>query len=694
MSQVDNQPPAQGARPGWLDWMVRERQSAAYVLFGLSVLFWVGCVVLALLPRWLEHEDRFENFWPAAWAASLGLVTLGAGLWELFYEPEVTNRHDAARVVAIGVGGLAGLLTTVLGVVLAWQWWGDLTSWLKADETGTGLNHVVFALAAFFGGLAIMFLSLQLARTRERASATLRRLLYGYNAVLMGVLLAAVLLVANVMVSAAAPKVMDFTSSGMYSLSSRSKSVLEEIKKPTHIYVIMNRGTLDFNEVMTLLDNCRAVNDRIDVVPVSPDSARAEELARQYPDAGLARGSLLIVYGDEKDAPHSLINSRDLFSEGDTDRTDPDAKRSLKFKGEEALITQLDFLVSGKHKAVVYFTQGNGELDLNNSQADRQVAGMGLFRERLEKRNFDVKPLTFTPNDAKVPDDAALVVVARPLYQWPDNALKALDKYMNPPDRKKQRGLLVLFDLNVTREGKVQRSGLEEFVGRFNVHVTDQRVLSVSKTPSNVFVIGNPLVARDNPVASAYSEEPLVMNGARVVEPGENRAPGSSYDAQSLFIAIALGAPIWTETDLTTPPTELLRQLGGNRDLQMRKFTRQAPVAVAVTERAPNPHAFMGGQPPEDLEPKPRLVVFGSAHLVTNYYMAGDRGQGDVFGAVTSCMEWLRQRPAGIGIEPKRRDVFTFSPGTDTVRMSVLPALLMLFGVVGLGAGVWLVRRR
>src|SRR5260370_18542736 len=49
------------------------------------------------------------------------------------------------------------------------------------------------------GGLALMFASSQLGRSVERTSPNLRRYLYGYNAVLTGLLLLSILAVANVL---------------------------------------------------------------------------------------------------------------------------------------------------------------------------------------------------------------------------------------------------------------------------------------------------------------------------------------------------------------------------------------------------------------------------------------------------------------------------------------------------------------
>jgi len=50
-------------------------------------------------------------------------------------------------------------------------------------------------------------------------------------------------------------------------------------------------------------------------------------------------------------------------------------KPGFKFKGEDALMTEINYLAEGQKKPVVYFTQGNGELDL---QVGFVAAGPGV----------------------------------------------------------------------------------------------------------------------------------------------------------------------------------------------------------------------------------------------------------------------------------------------------------------------------
>jgi len=93
-------------------------------------------------------------------------------------------------------------------------------------------------------------------------------------------------------------------------------------------------------------------------------------------------------------------------------------------------------------------------------------------------------------------------------------------------------------------------------------------------------------------------------------------------------------------------------------------------------------------------ELKPRLVVFGSAAFATNQYMAESSPLPN-YDLLASTLAWLRERPSNIGLEPKKRNLFVLNvPDEQAQRMRYLPAMTLLVGIVGLGTGVWLVRRR
>src|SRR5262249_55053672 len=145
--------------------------------------------------------------------------------------------------------------------------------------------------AALFGGLALLFASVQLARGVERASAPMRRLLYGYNAVLTAVLLAVILALLNVLpYSHVWPfgyldRPYDWTASRLYTLSDRSRNILTSLRQPVHVYLLMRQNDDATSEMITLLDNCRVLTDQLRWEALSPDRNRAQfaKLLEKYP---------------------------------------------------------------------------------------------------------------------------------------------------------------------------------------------------------------------------------------------------------------------------------------------------------------------------------------------------------------------------------------------------------------------------
>ena len=86
--------------------------------------------------------------------------------------------------------GGAGLVTALFGLALPFStteyrdvFSGGLEKWRK---NGWMLFRVT---AALLGGLFLIFAGLQLARTWERSNTSMRRLMYGYNAIFTSILL-------------------------------------------------------------------------------------------------------------------------------------------------------------------------------------------------------------------------------------------------------------------------------------------------------------------------------------------------------------------------------------------------------------------------------------------------------------------------------------------------------------------------
>jgi hypothetical protein len=687
-------------------WAV-QRQNITYVLFGLAV-------ALTSIPITNVARYGWQSLAVFLWGAALALFVFGVGLRHLVMQSGGNRREEADRLrftVLLVLGGV-GFLTALLGLLLPFSappfsvtdyrdiFAGGVRKWRERENA--------FALtrcgAALLGGLVLMFLGLLQARAFERTRANLRRLLYGYNAVLTSLLLVLILGLVNLLPYSGvrpfsyANEAIDWTRTGIHTLHPATKSVLTDLKQPVKVYLLGSSGERIVYEMRTLLDKCRAIDPQLSWEQLSRDRNRGalQELIDKYqiPDSE----GVLVVYGTEPNTVHDFIKSSDLFESKMTE----DPSQRFIFKGESALLNSLTFLSSGKSKAVVYFTQGSGELDFKETRADRLDVGIGALVEDLNRANYQARELTVTPDTDKVPDDADIVVVARPREEMPAKFLTALRDYLKGTKRKdnKKGKLMVLFDV-VQRGGKgsLVRTGLEALVGEYGVRVGDNRVINPSnaREPLLVEVIANPL--GKNPIARAFSNEaegwtPFVFYGARTVDPAsanpQNPAPAPT---ETLIIAHPTRRYL-IDSELNASPTGLVAELRRMSPEQARdKLTSQPPsLAVAVTEgKAPPPipnHEFMAQ------EGQPRLIVFGDASWASN--ALEQQVAPFHFNLFVSCLSWLAERAdIGTRVPPTQHDLYRIkaAPGSGW-RIILLPSALMILGVLGLGIGVWVVRRR
>lgn len=616
-------------------------------------------------------------------------------------KPTAQGLAHGQRLAILIAGGTIGLVVTVVGLALGYAWWSDLYTWLEVAGDRKGGGKVLLVLAAILGGTAIAFLALQAARAEERQNVVLRRILYGYNAFLTGLLVFLNLLVFNCLVSARTTRPLDFTATQLFTLSPSSENILANLKEPVSVYVILvpfpqqQYGNLDLVANMRqLLINAQQHTDKIISKPqmfLDPTERESVELlmdmAQSYPDiiqnlgGGIvqAREGVLVVYNEgQSNKDHRFIPANDLFI---SERGGRGGSQGAQFKGEDALMTELSFLTAEQKKTIVYFTQGNGEPSLKVMQDSRQEQGLGQFQRRMEKRNFEFRPLELKQGQA-VPADANLVVVPGPRETLPEHTVKALRDYLG-----KQGKLVAFLDLNLDLSGRPIPSGLEELIQERGIFVKNERVLSLSRFPSLVFC--GMKTGTSNPLAAALARGRFLLEGARPVEALPARMPGAPLCEPLLDSR----GPVLVDTDLRTPPTLLFRNLG-ERGLSERATERPIPLAVISADPVfdpADPHRGMMGPSSQ----KPRLIVFGSSSLIHNRFIEETTPiPNNNFDLISSTFDWLRERSTGLGIQPKTHAVFTISPGLGLGRLVALPAVIMLLAIAALGTGVWLIRRR
>jgi ABC-type uncharacterized transport system len=653
-----------------------------------------GKLVLEDLPKAAEAEvdsgkpKKSPDYQIAAiWIGGLSLLSLLSAAWLYTQPADPSNPATAARTEVLTFGGTAGLLTVLCGSVLGYRWHQSAVKWIGGGDP-TEAKWVLYAAAVFMAGLLIMFASLQLARTEQRTHANLRRVLYGFNSVFVGLLLLLVLICVNVFAFIKVPNTLATNESAFQGLSEPSKELLHSINQPVHVYLILEEGYVRplapgityntmFSDCRGLLTECEE-NSRFfhahylsptfdpEKIPVLMDRLKVKEADRD-------QMGMLVAVGENEEST-SFIRVTDLIDV---------ENRALVFQGENKLMTELMYLGDSGANEKIYFTQGHGELEMDGaSGGDKSVANMVQY---LRDRRLTVEPLTIDATNPKVPDDAAVIVMAgiRRTIQPDDPIVNALREFTKRPNKP---GKLLLF-LPAFRnpQGVVGATGLESLLAELGVDVDpSSRLVAVpNELPFPLDVVELSPVAQLPPdLARVVGRGQLYTQETRPVRPPQ-APPGGTRRTQPLF---GTSIATWQEPDYTKSVNVHWAAFRDNMEARRDKklSQRPAPAAVAVTEN---------GAPGDKSAPKPRLIVFGTDTFIQDRSPIPTGADEYRQSLVSGSIDWLRERNANIGVTPRKVGVFVLEKPIDWTSQLIVLGVVGI-GISALGVGVWLSRRR
>ena len=91
------------------------------------------------------------------------------------------------------------------------------------------------------------------------------------------------------------------------------------------------------------------------------------------------------------------------------------------------------------------------------------------------------------------------------------------------------------------------------------------------------------------------------------------------------------------------------------------------------------------------------MVVFGDAEWISDLSLTkGTETPPDVYYSLfASAIDWLSERP-GLGIRPREPGIYVMKTDVakESSRLVLLPGWILVLGTLGVGLGVWVVRRR
>ena len=226
------------------------------------------------------------------------------------------------------------------------------------------------------------------------------------------VILLAIIVAVNIAVSAL-PSTWthyDISAAQLYSVTSATKSVVQNLNKDVTIYWITQSGQEDA-VIEKLLDVYDAQSSHLTVEKKNPDVFPT--FAAKYTDGTVTNNSLVVECGDRyRYIPYNSIYTADMTSYYLT------GSAAYEFDGEGLITTAINYVVT-ENLPKIYILDGHGEEELTES-----------FEIAIQRQNYETEKFSLLNVDA-IPDDADAVLINSPSNDLSKKEVDMLKKYLS-----------------------------------------------------------------------------------------------------------------------------------------------------------------------------------------------------------------------------------------------------------------------
>lgn len=185
---------------------------------------------------------------------------------------------------------------------------------------------------------------------------------------------------------------LDISSSKLYSITSNTKAVVNNLTQDVTIYWIVQADEED-SILENLLDKYESLSSHIQVIKKNPDVFPA--FTEAYTDEDVPNNSLIVESGER----YRYVDYNDIY-ETEFDYYSYTYTVS-GFDGEGAITSAIDYVVT-EDLPTLFLLEGHGETDLP-----------ATFTESLEKENVQVEPLSLLTVD-EVPEYGDGILIYAP----------------------------------------------------------------------------------------------------------------------------------------------------------------------------------------------------------------------------------------------------------------------------------------
>ncbi len=374
-----------------------------------------------------------------------------------------------------------------------------------------------------------------------------------------------------------------------------------------------------------------------------PGKKLAEDLLRQY--AGHAAGRFTWKMSDPDREP-GLARRYGVETYG-TIVLETKAKSEKVMEAEEEKLTNGLVKVSRGAKLKVYLSRGHGELD----PASTDRAGFSAAKVALERANYEIGDVLLA-REARVPDDAALVIVAGPRQDLLPPEIDALSSYVG------KGGKLLVMAPSALDTQPARGQSLEKYLAKNGLALADDFVIELNPL-GRIFGYGPEV-----PIVMQYDPHPITrgMGNLMTVFPLTRSIKVGSAPANTSAQSLArTSAQSWGETNLVA-----LR--GGS--VKLDPEDAKGPLTVAAVATAG----------------KARIVVYGSSSLAGNQFLGNPSVSNRDF--FLNTVSWLTEQEDLISIRPKEAKqtpvMLTAQQGQAVFLLPVivLPGLALAVGIL------------
>lgn len=230
----------------------------------------------------------------------------------------------------------------------------------------------------------------------------------GYSLAVTAVVLA-ILIVVNIFASVLPSSMtkFDISSSKLYSITSNTKVVVNNLQSDVTIYWIVQSDKED-EVISNLLEKYESLSSHITVVKKNPDVFPT--FTQQYTAETVKNNSLIVECGDK----YRYISYDDIYLQ---DANMYSYTYTTSFDGEGAITSAIDYVVS-EDLPTIYRLQGHGEGELP-----------ATFADQVEKENMVVSDLSLLTVD-EIPEDADAILIYAPQSDLSQEEADMLSEYV------------------------------------------------------------------------------------------------------------------------------------------------------------------------------------------------------------------------------------------------------------------------